>query len=227
MQAEAVSSANRAHLIRIGDATIVQQALSAAAKLGVADLLEGGPRTSEDLAERLGVNDRALYRILRLLAGEGIFQEIAPRSFSNTDLSYYLRSGVPGSLRSFLDFRGSELCFASIGAMLQSVQTGKAACDELYGMNVFEQLGKNPEAARTFDEAMTSLTQSIAPAVAGAYDFGHWGSVTDVGGGNGLLLSAILKAHSSVRGVLADLPHVIEHARERGFLGGELSHGCN
>jgi hypothetical protein len=222
MQTYATSIANRAHLIRMGDAIIVQQALCAAAKLGVADLLDVSPRTSMDLADRLKVNERALYRIMRLLASEGVFQETAPRVFTNTDMSYYLRSGVPGSLRSFLVFRGSQVCLEPIGEMLHSVQTGKPATDKLYGLNMFEHLRTDPEMARTFDDAMTTLTRLIAPEVAGAYDFSAWGSVTDVGGGNGLLLSAILKAHPGVRGVLADLPHVLERASERGFLGGEL-----
>ncbi|MDQ3917362.1 MAG: hypothetical protein M3348_02720 [Acidobacteriota bacterium] len=45
----------------------------------------------------------------------------------------------------------------------------------------------------------------------------------DVGGGNGILLSYVLKAHADLRGVLADQPHVLERARRRGFLGGELA----
>jgi hypothetical protein len=44
----------------------------------------------------------------------------------------------------------------------------------------------------------------------------------DVGGGNGSLLAAILKAHPGVHGVLADSPQVLDRARKRGFLGGEL-----
>jgi hypothetical protein len=44
----------------------------------------------------------------------------------------------------------------------------------------------------------------------------------DVGGGNGWLLAAILKAHSGLHGVLADRPHVLENARRRGFLEGDL-----
>jgi hypothetical protein len=45
----------------------------------------------------------------------------------------------------------------------------------------------------------------------------------DVGGGNGILLAAILTAHLGLHGVLADLPHTIERARDRAFLGGELA----
>jgi hypothetical protein len=44
----------------------------------------------------------------------------------------------------------------------------------------------------------------------------------DVGGGNGILLSHILRAHAGLRGVLADQEHVLERARERGYLSGDL-----
>ena len=43
-----------------------------------------------------------------------------------------------------------------------------------------------------------------------------------MGGGNGILLSHLLQRYENLRGVLADQPHVLERARERGFLGGEL-----
>jgi hypothetical protein len=73
-----------------------------------------------------------------------------------------------------------------------------------------------------FDDAMTDISSLLGPSVASAYDFGQWGSVMDVGGGNGILLAAILRAHQGLRGVLADLPHVLERSKQRGFLSGEL-----
>jgi O-methyltransferase len=76
--------------------------------------------------------------------------------------------------------------------------------------------------ARIFDDAMTNMSELTAPAIESAYDFGAWGSLMDIGGGNGVLLAAILKAHPGVHGTLADLPHVLERARDRGFLGGQL-----
>jgi len=48
--------------------------------------------------------------------------------------------------------------------------------------------------------------------VADAYDFSACGTVVDVGGGTGNLLAAILERHSGARGVLADLPHVLQDA---------------
>jgi hypothetical protein len=45
----------------------------------------------------------------------------------------------------------------------------------------------------------------------------------DVGGGNGLLLAEILRAHPSLRGVLADQQHVLDRAHQRQFLAGDLA----
>jgi hypothetical protein len=90
-------------------------------------------------------------------------------------------------------------------------------------MDGWDYLQQHPEHARIFDDAMTDLSSIMGPAVAGAYDFGRWESIMDVGGGNGVLLASILKAHPEVRGVLADLPHVVQRAKQRGFLGGELA----
>ena len=59
----------------------------------------------------------------------------------------------------------------------------------MYGMNAFEHLQEHPETARVFDDAMTNASMLTGPAVAAAYDFGVWGSVMDVGGGNGILLA--------------------------------------
>jgi hypothetical protein len=101
--------------------------------------------------------------------------------------------------------------------------TGIASRHMLSGMDSFQCLAQNPELAKIFDDAMTAFTNLIGPSVAASYDFSSWESLTDVGGGNGILLSHILKAHKSLRGVLADVPHVLERARQRGYLSGDLA----
>ncbi len=211
-----------ARLSRIMDGLIVHQALYVAAKLGVADLLAGDPRPITELAGQLDVNESALHRILRALASQGVFEETNPGVFANTELSQFLCTGVPGSIRSMLILRGSEFFYAPFGEILYSVQTGKSARARMHGMDGFEYLKTHPEQARVFDDAMTDISRLAGPAVAMAYDFGAWGRVMDIGGGNGMLLAAVLNAHSQLHGVLADLPHVLERARQRGFLGGEL-----
>jgi hypothetical protein len=90
-------------------------------------------------------------------------------------------------------------------------------------MEAFEYMKTHPETARVFDDAMTNMSELVGPTVATAYDFGKWGSLMDVGGGNGMLLASILRAHPELRGVLADLPHTLERARQCDLLGGELA----
>ncbi len=211
-----------AALLNARNGLILHQTLYAVARLGVADHLQSGWRSAADLARELKVNEDALYRILRLLASQGIFEENADRSFRNTDISQYLRSDVPGSLRALFIFWGSDFSYASLGQMARTLETGKSGPALLSGNDSFEQLRRDPELARVFDDAMTTMSKLIGPAVAAAYDFGAWESLMDVGGGNGFLLSQILRAHPRLRGVLADQQHVLDRAREHQFLAGDL-----
>ena len=222
MTAQLASAVTPDHLLQMANGIVVQQSLYAAAKLGVADLLDGRPKTISDLAAELDVNGPMLLRVMRLLASQGVFEEVAPGAFANNGLSCFLRTAMPGSARSIVIFRGSDFYYSPFGEILHSIKTGKPAREKLFGKNAFDYMKDDTAMARIFDDAMTNMSQLIGPAVAEGNDFGAWGSVMDVGGGNGLLLAAILKAHPRLRGVLADLPHVLDRARERGFLGGEL-----
>jgi O-methyltransferase domain/Dimerisation domain len=223
MTAQPALSAAVTQLMQSRDALIIHQALYAAAKLGVADLLESDARTIAELAGRLKVNEDALYRLLRALASQGVFEETPSRTFRNSALSRFLRSDEPASLRSLFLMWGTEFYYRAFGEILYSIETGQPARAKLSGMDTFEQLSRNPELARIFDDAMTNGSELVGPAVAAAYDFGAWHSLMDVGGGNGVLLSHILRTHTQLRGVLADLPHVLERARQRGFIADELA----
>jgi hypothetical protein len=223
MGAQAAPTAGPMQLLRMTDGLIIQQSLYAAARLGIADVLKDGERTSAELATVLQVKEDALYRVLRFLSGEGVFRETAMRRFANSTLSEYLRTDVPGSIRSILIFRGGRFYFSSFGDFPSSVETGLPAREKALGTDGFEYLRRDTEEARIFDDAMTAISALWAPDIATAYDFGSWGSLMDVAGGNGLLLAAILSAHSGLRGVLADQAHVLKRARERGLLSGELA----
>ena len=63
---------------------------------------------------------------------------------------------------------------------------------------------------------MTAKARGQVAGVLGAYDFSVFRSIADVGGGRGHLLRAILDADPSARGVLFDMPPVIEHAKDLG-----------
>jgi hypothetical protein len=201
----------------------LHQAVFAVAELGVADLLAERAKSAEELSSQLNVNENALYRILRLLASQSILAETSPRVFANTSISNCLRSDGAVSLRAMTRFRGTDFVYRSFGEILHTVRTGEPGRLKALGMDGWEYLQRNPEVARLFDDAMTSVASVASPAIAGAYDFSRWESIMDVGGGNGLLLSAMLHAYPKLRGVLADQEHVLERAKERGFLSGDTA----
>src|SRR6185437_10634155 len=97
------------------------------ARLGIADRLQNDWRSAADLASELNVSEDALYRILRLLASQGIFEENSNRSFRNTGISNYLRSEYRGSLRDLLFFWGSHYCYTTLGQFMRTLATGKCA----------------------------------------------------------------------------------------------------
>src|SRR5690348_9824121 len=101
------------------------QALWAAATLGVADVLAGGPKAPEEIAAATGTLARPLYRTLRALASLGIFAERPDGRIENTALSETLRSDVPGSVRDYVIFTGQPWHVAAYGEILHSLRTGK------------------------------------------------------------------------------------------------------
>jgi predicted transcriptional regulator len=62
-------------LLRMTNALQVSQAIHVAAILGIADLLEDGPRSEDDLAEPLGTHGPTLDRLLRALSNVGVLTE--------------------------------------------------------------------------------------------------------------------------------------------------------
>jgi SAM-dependent methyltransferase len=193
----------------------VSQMISVAAKLGIADLLSGGARSSHELAEATASNPQALYRLLRGLASLGIFSEPDPGYFALTPLAECLRSGVRGSMRAAAMAFGEEWYYRPWGDLLYSVKTGKTAFSHQFGQEGFEYLRENAEAARIFNEAMTCLSAIDNPAIVAAYDFSSAACVVDVGGGYGTLLAEVLKANPTARGLLFEQPAVIEGAKQQ------------
>jgi hypothetical protein len=188
------------------------QAIHAAAVLGVADHIEAGPKTAEELAGLVGAHGPSLHRLLRALASVGIFEEDDRGRFAPTPLGSTLRSGVPGSLRdtaiSMLD-DAHERCWSDL---LHSLRTGEVACDRAFGMSIWDYYARHPEDERAFNGAMTGLSQMVGGAVVEAYDFSPFAKIVDVAGGQGSLLSQILRATPNARGVLFDAPRVVEGA---------------
>jgi hypothetical protein len=92
------------------------------------------------------------------------------------------------------------------------IQTGKTAFEKVFGKPIFDYLGANPKKAKIFDAAMVGIHGRESDVILDAYDFAGIGVLADIGGGNGSQITGILQKHSSMKGILFDLPHVIERA---------------
>jgi SAM-dependent methyltransferase len=192
----------------------VSQAVGVVARLGVADHLGGGPRSSDELAEAVHADPEALYRVLRLLASLGVFTEVAPRTFALTPLGEVLRSDAPGSVRNFAITETAPGHWLPWGRLHDSVRTGRPMAREALGMGLFDWYAQNPEEAGFFNAAMANLSALAADELVRVYDASAAGTVADVGGAHGLLLAAVLRANPAARGILFDLPHVIATAAD-------------
>lgn len=201
-------------LFLMSEGTIVLTTLAVAAELGIADHLAQGSRHYEDLAKATATHPRSLYRVLRLLSSLGVFKEVEPSRFGLTPVGELLRSGVQGSMRSWLRMCLNKIWFHTFANALDSVRTGEPIMTQTIGVELFKYLGKHPAEAAIFDEAMSDYGQSISVAVATTYDFSGFKTIADIGGGNGSLLKAILEHHPTPNGVLFDLPHVVDRAGE-------------
>ena len=189
-----------------------------AAKLKLADLLQGGPRTASQLATATGVQAPALYRVLRALASVGVFAEDARGRFKLTPLGQTLRSGRPGSLRDFALMIVAAYNYTSWGRLLDALQQGKTAFDLEFGQPLFDYLRDHPEDDRQFSASMASISGVENDAVARAFPFGKLGKLVDVGGAHGHLLATILRRHKKLHGLLFAQPQVVAGAEASGFI---------
>ncbi|MGE5334057.1 MAG: methyltransferase [Nitrososphaerota archaeon] len=189
----------------------VTQALYVAAKLGIADLLAGGPNTANDLAAATGANSDALYRLLRMLANIGVFEEAADRQFTLTPMATLLQQDHPYSLRAQALLFGGD-GYRAFGGLLHTVMTGETAFNHVFGAGHFAYLAEHPEESAIFSQAMSASSRRVVPAIVGAYYFSSAQTVADIGGGQGMLLGAVLRANLTLRGILFDEAHVVAMA---------------
>jgi hypothetical protein len=188
------------------------QLMYVAAKLGLADHLHAEPQPPDRLAQAVGADPHALYRLLRALASVGVFAEQADGTFALTPRARLLLADAPGSLRDVALLYGDDWLWRAYGRMLWSVQTGRPAFQHIHGESLFDYLHHHPAAGTVFHNAMTGFSAHEAAAIVSAYDFSRIQRVVDVGGGQGALLTALLHAHQHLSGVLFDLDEVIAHA---------------
>jgi hypothetical protein len=190
----------------------VAQAVGAVARLGVADHLAAGPKTSAELAKAVGAKTENLARTLRALAGVGLFTSPAPDSWALTPTGDCLRTDAPGSMRYLAIAETDHAHWATWGRFVEAVKTGAPQAMAALDCMPWDYYAKHPEDGLAFSKAMSNISSmSIGPVLA-SYDFAGARTIADVGGAHGALLAAVLRTQPGTRGILFDQPQVVEGA---------------
>jgi len=189
----------------------ISKPIYVAAELGIADMLSDGPESIESLAKMSHAHAPALYRVMRALASVGIFAELEDKLFDLTSMAECLKTGA---MRSIILMFNADWNDRAWGYLMDSVKTGNTAFEKAHGMPLAAWLEKPPHVSTVFNEANAIKAAGSHRAVVDVYDFSGTHTLTDVGGGLGILVAEILTANPHMKGVVADLPVVVREAEK-------------
>lgn len=232
-----------------GQATIWQfifsfadsMALKSAVELRIADIIHSHnkPITLPQIAScihgtRNSPDIPCLARIMRLLVRRKLFTSHHPSDgsggeplFGLTHSSKWLLRDSEFSLAPLILMQNHPWLMAPWHYFSQCVREGGGIAFKMaHGREVFELASENPEFNKLFNDAMACTSKVVTRAVLSGNEevFGSIGTLVDVGGGTGYLLSEIVKAYPHIKGTNFDLPHVVETAPAAGVchIGGDM-----
>ncbi len=185
--------------------------IGVAAELGIADLLKKEPRPISGLAEITGTHEASLYRVMRMLAAQGIFRETGERKFASTPLAKPLEEE---QIRYLILLHLTPRHFQMFGDLLTTVKTGKNGSRNLTGSQLFDHIASDKQRNERFNLAMTNASRMQVSTLISAFHFKKYRTMIDVGGGEGLFLATLLGQTRENRGIVFDLPHALVRSGE-------------
>jgi 2-polyprenyl-3-methyl-5-hydroxy-6-metoxy-1,4-benzoquinol methylase len=186
--------------------------IHSAARLRIPDLLKDGPLTSKEIAKLTESNEDVLDRMMKILVSINVFKRMSNGRYANNKISKGILTGTIGSIRGFAEFFGMEPVLRSWQELPNTLKDGKTAFDRIYGESVWDWMDKDQTALSNFVEGMSSMTEVVAPSIAANYPFKEVKKVCDVGGGSGIVLTAVLRKHPHLQGVLFDSQTMLNEA---------------
>jgi O-methyltransferase len=182
---------------------IATRAAGVVAGLGVADALASGPRPVAEVAKEVGADPDTLERYLRALASDGVFAEVEPGVYRNTEASELLGCAGPGG--AFAQLFG--------GVWYEAVGRLDATGTQTFGGDFWAWLAAHPHERALFDVAMQEGADRRAERL-DRVELREGETVVDVGGGNGSLLLDLVARRPGIRGVVFDLPETVRDEDE-------------
>jgi O-methyltransferase domain/Dimerisation domain len=199
-------------LVEMAFGAMAAKIVCAAAELGIPERLADGPVASAELAARAGCDAASLRRLMCALAGLGVVAQHDGDRFALTDLGNRLRPGAPDSNHALVTMLCGTEDWRSWDELAAAVRSGERAWDRAHGMPVFDYYARHPGASARFNAAMAEHTREAAPALVARADLSRFETVMDVGGGDGTLMAAILRAHPRLEGAVFDVSAGLDSA---------------
>ena len=202
-------------LMQIGSAFWQSRALYVAARLDIATVLADEALSAEEIASRIHTQPDATYRLLRMLAALGIFEEITPRVFRNNKLSNCLREGNPQNVSAMILMHNApEMSRPWYEQLEQSIRSGDTPFRLTHGKELFAYQDDHPEFDSLFSRAMDSVETLTGDSFATDFDWARFDRIIDIGGSKGSKSIAILKRHPHLKALVMDRAQVIQGAAQ-------------
>jgi len=209
-------------LIQIGSAFWQSRVLHVAVRLDIASVLGDEHLAVDVIAARVSAQADAIYRLLRMLAAMGIFEEVSPRVFKNNALSDYLREDNPKNVRAMILMHNSlEMSQPWYEQLEQGVRSGDVPFQISHGQELYSYMDDHAEFDSLFARAMDSVEALMGDSFATDFDWGRFDRIIDVGGSKGSKSLAILKRHPHLTALVFDRNQVVQIAAS--YWGGKES----
>jgi SAM-dependent methyltransferase len=191
----------------------VSQIVGTVAQLEIADHLAHGPLDYDVLAEGIGCEPKATYRLLRASEEVGLVSVLPAGRFSLTPLGELLRSNVPGSMRSPAVALTAPGHWLPWGRLAEAVRHGERQTVAALGKELFDYYAVNPSEGSAFTSAMANHSDAIAKEIAQTLDTSAVTHVVDIGGASGTIIGALLEANAGLLGTILERAEVVPRAK--------------
>src|SRR3954453_14264093 len=190
------------------------QIVRAAATFNLADHLATGIDTPDAIAAAECTDLDATRRLIRACASLGLVTSVDGKHFTGTSLLSTLHKDDPNSLRGMALAQAAPGHWLSWGRFPDAVRNGERQIRAAHGEydTIFDYYANHLDEASHFTEAMSNLSAAAAIEVAKVIDTQNVNFALDIGGANGEVVRAMMRANPDLRAGVFDLPHVVTDA---------------
>ncbi|WP_422037753.1 methyltransferase [Roseibium sp.] len=207
-----IANRKAAALFRLTAGFVFTQVLSTCVRLGVFEQLEKGPRSAEQLAHASGTLPDKMQLLLEQAERLDLVTQVEPGSWMLDDAGAVV-AGDEGIRQMVLHHEMLYRDLDSPEDLLKNPEKETRLKSFWAYARGRQTLDLNEDTAQDYSALMRSSQSMLADCILDAHDFGKYGSILDVGGGDGSFLTACAARHPDLHLHLFDLPVVADLAR--------------